>query len=200
MTMHLNEVAEGSINGTKRPRRQRPFPQFGLEESLTLARSIAENNGCKPYSRLSLADSIERSPESSAFRGLIISSAAYGLTEGIYQAPQIKLTELGLSIVAPKTEEERRRALVQAALNVTLFKKLYEHFDQHKIPSHENFKNTLIRDYNLDANLVADCINQFKADAKFAGLTAASQGQTESVLAMLVAILRRQSASRRRRT
>jgi hypothetical protein len=77
MTMHLEEIAEESINGTKRSRKLRPFPSFGLEESLTLARSIAGNNGCKPYSRLSLADSIERSPESSAFRGLIISSAAY---------------------------------------------------------------------------------------------------------------------------
>jgi hypothetical protein len=51
-----------------------------------------------------------------------------------------------------------------------LFKKLYEHFDQHRIPSHENFKNTLIRDYKLDANLVDGCINQFKADGKFVGL------------------------------
>jgi hypothetical protein len=72
MAMHLKEVAEGSSNGTKRSRRVRLFPSFGLEESLALARSIAGKNGCKPYSRLSLAESIERSPESSAFRGLII--------------------------------------------------------------------------------------------------------------------------------
>jgi Predicted nucleotide-binding protein containing TIR-like domain len=170
MAMQLSEVTEGSLNGKKRSRKLRPFPTFGLEASLVLARSIAENNGCKPYSRLSLAASLDRSSESSAFRGLIISSTAYGLTEGSYQAPQLKLTELGLSIVAPKSEEEKRKALVHAALNIALFKKLYEHFDQHKIPSHENFKNTLMRDYSLDPDLVNDCINQFKADGKFVGL------------------------------
>ena len=77
---------------------------------------------------------------------------------------------MGSQSLRQKTEDERRKALIQAALNVTLCKKLYGHFDQHKIPSHANFKNSLIRDYNLDANLVDGCINQFEADGKFAGL------------------------------
>jgi predicted nucleotide-binding protein len=154
----------------KRIRRGRPFPAFGLEASMAIARSIAENNACKPYSRLSLAGSIDRSPESSAFRQLISSSAAYGLTEGSYIATQIKITDLGLSIVAPKNEKEKRQGLIKAAFSIELFKKLYEHFDQHRIPPHENFKNTLIRDYELDASLADECINQFKADGKFVGL------------------------------
>jgi predicted nucleotide-binding protein len=92
------------------------------------------------------------------------------LTEGGYVAPQIKLTPLGLSIVAPKNDEEKRQGLIQAAFAIELFGRLYKHFDQHKIPPHENFKNTLIRDFHLDASLVDDCISLFKADGKFGGL------------------------------
>lgn len=154
----------------KRKYTQRPFPYFGLEDSLAIARSIAENNACKPYSRLSLAESIDRSPESSGFRTLITSSSTYGLTEGGYVAPQIKLTDLGLSIVAQKSDEEKRQGLIRAAFNIELFERLYKHFDQHKIPPDENFRNTLIRDFNLDATLVDECIKLFKADGKFAGL------------------------------
>ena len=60
----------------KRKYTSRPFPYFGLEDTLAIARSIAENNACKPYSRLSLAESIDRSPESSGFRTLITSSSS----------------------------------------------------------------------------------------------------------------------------
>lgn len=154
----------------KRKYTQRPFPNFGLEDTLAISKSIAENNACKAYSRLSLAESIDRSPESSGFRALITSSSSYGLTDGSYAAPQIKLTPMGLSIVAPKTDEEKRQGLIRAAFNIELFGKLYKHFDQHKIPRDENFRNTLVRDFDLDTSLAEDCIRFFKADGKFVGL------------------------------
>ena len=80
------------------------------------------------------------------------------------------MTALGLSVVALKSKEEKPAGLVRAAFNIEVFKKLHEHFDQHKIPPCENFKNTLTRDYDLDHSLADDCIAQFKADGKFAGL------------------------------
>ncbi len=163
---HVQSQADRAHPGRRRP----PFPAFALEQSLVIARAIADNNAAKPYSRLSLAESIDRSPESSAFRQLITSSSAYGLTEGSYSAPQIKLTELGLSIVAPRSDVEKRGALIKAAMNIALFKRLYEHFDQHKIPAHENLANTLVRDYQVSPELVDNCVSRFFADGKFVGL------------------------------
>lgn len=151
-------------------RRQKPFPAFGLEQSLIIAQAIADNNAGKPYSRLSLAESIGRSPESSAFRALITSSAAYGLTEGSYKAPQIKLTELGASIATPRSEDEKRAGLIRAARNIPMFQRLYDHFDQHKIPPRENFRNTLFRDFGVDPQLADECVEHFRADGRFAGL------------------------------
>lgn len=161
--LQTEEVADSA-------RYHRPFPAFGLKQSLVIARAIADNNAGRPYSRLSLAESIKRSPESSAFRQLITSSAAYGLTEGGYQAPHIKLTELGLAIVTPRSDEEQRSALIRAAMNILLFKRLYEHFDQHRIPAQENLRNTFIRDYQVAPKLVDECIARFRADGQFVGL------------------------------
>lgn len=154
----------------RRPRRLRQFPSYNLEQTLQIALAIASYNACKPFSRLSLAESVGRSPDSSQFRTLITSSSAYGLTQGGYQAPQISLTPLGLSIVAPRSDEERRRSLVDAALMVDLFQRLYKHFDQHRVPPAENFRNTLIRDFGIDATLADECVDHFRADGRFTGL------------------------------
>lgn len=155
---------------TKRTRRLRPFPAYSLQDALLIAQSIADNNAGRPYSRFSLAESIGRSPESSEFRSLISSSSAYGLTEGSYQALQVNLTPAGTAIVLPRSEDERQRALVDVAMNVDLFQRLYKHFDQHRLSPQENFRHTLLRDYNLDASLIDECIAHFRADGQFVGL------------------------------
>ena len=166
------QTTTGGDAATKRKRigQVRPHPPFVLEETLTIAEAIAENNACKPYSRLSIAESVGRSPESSGFRELITSSNKYGLTEGGYQAPSIKLTDLGQSIVAPKTDEEKRSGLIQAVFNIELYKRLFEHFDQHKIPPIVNFKNTLMREFSVDPEWAEDCATQFIKNGKFVGL------------------------------
>ncbi len=163
-----DDVAEG--NAPKRTRRLRPFPAYSLEDTLAIAQAIADHNAGRPYSRLSLAESVARSPEASQFRNLISASSAYGLTQGSNQAPQIGLTPLGLAIVSPRNADERHQGLISAAMGVDLFQRLYKHFDQHKLPPRDNFKNTLIRDYGIDASLADDCINHFEADGKFVGL------------------------------
>jgi hypothetical protein len=114
------------VGTTKRVRRTRPFPVFPLEQTIAIAQPIADNNAGRPYSRLSIAESLKRSPESSEFRALITSSSSYGLTEGGYSAAQLNLTDLGQSIVMPQTDDERGQALVSAALSIELFQRLYE--------------------------------------------------------------------------
>jgi hypothetical protein len=164
----LDQVEEPATKG--KSRRAKPYPAYGLKETLSIATAIAEQNACKPFSRLSIAEALERSPESSAFRQLITSSSLYGLTEGGYQAPKLALTPLGLSIVAPKSPSERRENLVRAGQNVELYLKLYQHFDQHKIPQKDHFKNTLIRDFDVDADDADRCIRLFIDDGRFVGL------------------------------
>ncbi len=98
---------DDSKEENKRKRRpNRPIPPVTLQGALPIAQSIADNNAGKPYSRLSIADTLQRSPDSTSFRDMITSSGQYGLTKGSYKAPQISLTELGEAIVMPKDDAE----------------------------------------------------------------------------------------------
>lgn len=176
MANRVRSSSTSSNNTAKKKRRRHPFPNYSLEHTLAIAKAIAENNAGKPYSRISLADSIDRSPDARQFRDLISASSAYGLTQGGYSAPQISLTALGQSIVTPRYDTEYREGLIKAAMNIDLFKKLFEHFDQHKIPPINNFQNTLARDYGVDPTLTEKCVQHFLEDGKFVGLIRHSSG------------------------
>jgi hypothetical protein len=160
-----NQSADGA-----KTRVRKGFPSFTLAQTIAVAQAIADQNAGKPWSRLSLAEAINRKPDSSAFRELLSASIQYGLTEGSHNVQQIKLTPLGVQATMPKSEGEQRQALLRAAQSISLFKELYEKFDQAKLPVLQNFRNTLIRDHNVDPSVADKCIEQFTADGKFVGL------------------------------
>ena len=98
-----------------RPTKEVPlFPRHSLSKILSIAQSIENDNAGKPYDRLSLAKSLNYAPNSSTFRDLITSSQRYGLTKGGRQADKIGLTDLGSSIVAPTSNEEKNNSLIRA--------------------------------------------------------------------------------------
>lgn len=171
------QAAAPQQNGQSKPERaRRKFPPFSLQETLVVAKAIAENNAGKPYSRLSLAESIGRKPDSSAYRDLLSSSISYGLTEGSMKAPLIKLTSLGVAITMPSTESEAYKALVKAARGIPIYNELYTKFDQNKLPSDTLFRNTLIREHGIDPAHADECVRLFRADGKFTGLIRAVAG------------------------
>jgi hypothetical protein len=135
------------------------FPKNSLKEALRIAQSIQDNNAGQPYNRLDLAQSLDYSPESSTFRTLITSSSRYGLTQGSYVAEKISLTDLGRSIVAPRSDEEKNEGLLDALRNVELFKKFFERFDQAKLPREDLLKNTLVRDFDIPSEDVDNCLD-----------------------------------------
>lgn len=158
-------------NQPERKRRApRGFPSFGLEDSLVIGQAIADNNAGKPYSKLSLAESIKRKPDSSAFRNLLSASLSYGLTEGSFAQSQIKLTALGIAVTMPQSDDEQRKALVKAARSIPLYEQIYTKFDQNKLPPDANFRNTLIREHSVEPAYADEFIKLFKADGKFTGL------------------------------
>ena len=62
------------------------------------------------------------------------SSARYGLTVGGYNDVRISLTEAGRAAIAPKSEEERRLALVDCARRPDVFITFYESLDGKRLP------------------------------------------------------------------
>src|SRR5438270_11794812 len=70
---------------------QSDVPKHSIEEAVNLARGLfdAFNGDSLPHE---LANAMGISPTSSAWRSLTGAAVAYGLTEGAYNAPRIKLT------------------------------------------------------------------------------------------------------------
>ena len=152
------------------------FPKDTLKEVVQLAQAIQDNNGGQPYNRLDLASALNRSPEASQFRTLIISSGRYGLTQGGYKADKIGLTGLGSSIVAPRSEQEKNDGLAKALRSIEVFDKFFQRFDQSKLPKDELLRNTLTRDFGIPAEDAAACLKILKQNLTDFGILVNQSG------------------------
>lgn len=56
------------------------------------------------------------------------SARDYGITVGTRDTSKIELTELGKSLVYPKSQEEEGNAILSSFLNIDLFKKVYDYY------------------------------------------------------------------------
>jgi len=160
----------GAERKKKRKYATRAFPKNTLMDALRIAKSIHENNADQPYDRLDLAKSLGYSPESSLFRTLITSSNRFGLTKGSYKAERISLTELGKSIVSPKSEREKAESLKQALFNIDFYRKFFSRFDGHRLPKREYLKNTLNRDFGIPVPDCDECYDMIISNAKELGI------------------------------
>jgi hypothetical protein len=98
------------------------------------------------------------------------SSARYGLTVGGYNDVRISLTEAGRAAIAPKSEEERRLALVDCALRPDVFRTFYESLDGKRLPEAAFARNILERDHNIDPELAQECLDIIVANGTYVGL------------------------------
>jgi len=163
-------VVSGQADTKKRTRVTRPYPADSLKDALQVATAIAEHNAGKPFYRVSLAESMGRSPDSSAFRSFITSSSAFGLTKGSYKADLIELTDLGQQIVWSTSPAEKRMALHAAMTRIPLFASLLEHFKNNRVPEAKILQNTLIRQFTVDPNAAGEAVNVFLSTGRYVGV------------------------------
>ena len=119
---------------------------------------------------LDLAEAVGRKPNSSALRSMITSSSKYGLTEGGFKNSTVRLTERGLSAVAPRDEVERAKALLDAAIEPLPFKRFYTRYDRNRMPQDQIAMNMLEREFGIPSEVTAECLDMIKANAVFAGM------------------------------
>ena len=147
------------------------FPRHTLNKALVVAKTIWNDNAGEPYSRLSLAKSLNFSPNSSGFVILLASSLRYGLTEGSYVSEKISLTPLGRSIVAPTVDVNVNSKLRQALLMPEVFETVFQRFDQKPIPREDVFKNTLQVDFRVPKQDVQACYDVLMGNLTEYGLS-----------------------------
>ena len=164
----------------RRPKRlliRRPYPTHSLQDTLAAAETIRNANGGQPFAPDRLASAMGTTRGSSAFRMKLTSSVKYGLTEGGVNDEAINLTQLGEAAVSPRSEEERRRALLDAACNPEVFGGFYEGLDGQPLPRDDFSRNVLEREWGIDPSISAECIELIRSNGEFAGiLTADASG------------------------
>lgn len=148
----------------------RPFPRHSLREALVVAEALKSNNNGNPLSPILMAKALNVGASSSDFRDLLRSSERYGLTSGGQKDNFVSLGRLGLSIVAPTSEEGRRDALRRALLNVPFYDEFFKHYNGGKLPAQEFLANILEQQFHLPPAYVTEAIALIRENAQFVGI------------------------------
>ncbi|WP_308491864.1 hypothetical protein [Microbacterium terrisoli] len=144
---------------------------MSFKEALFLGEAIQTHGAGKPIRRLTLLESLGRSPGSDAVRKLITSSGQYGITEGAYNADFLALTPTGAIATDPDYATAGRiTARFQLAIeNVAPFAAIYDQYKNSRVPSVE-----VLRDAATEAGAhedhAAECVETFLANAREVGL------------------------------
>jgi len=157
INMNKPQESQEILKDNKRQHASQAYPKKTLKDSLRIAESIKADNAGKPFNRLTLAKSLDYSPNSSSFRALITASGKYGLTSGSYAAEKIGLTPLGISVIMYKSEKEKNDSLLASFFTITLYKKFFTDFNGSRIPAKDLLINTLNRDYHIPLEDASEC-------------------------------------------
>ena len=152
------------------------FPTVPLHEAVQICKVIAEKGSGKPMRRLDVFQELRRSPDSGPSRTLVTASAGFGLTSGSYKADFLQLTDIGRRYAVLGDET----ALIDAVLQVDVFKRFFETYKNETLPS-----ATAARSFFADSGVSADrteaCLESLLASGRDSGLVAEVSG-TERVL------------------
>ncbi len=139
--------------------KRRTYPFHPLENAKDVGETIQNSNSGLPMDRFLLSKALNTTPKSSGFVMKLNSSSRYGITAGGYNDATISLTELGKSLVAAKTSEERKRALVECAIKPDVFREFYQRMDGKQVPEFAYAKNILERDHQVNQELSKECFD-----------------------------------------
>ena len=156
------------MNQGRRRRRTRPYPQRTLEYCLEVVETVFRHGGGGSLDRVVLAGKLGTTPSSSAFVIRLGSCERYGLTTS--NGGIVELTDRGEAAAAPSSPDERKAALVEAALEPELFRRFYNAYDGQKLPYDEMAMNMLRRDLGVEEELTAECLDVLKQNGLYAGL------------------------------
>lgn len=160
-----------SADSHTRRRLVRSFPASTFEDALFLAQAIQQFAAGQKVRRLTLFDSLKKSPDSGDSRQFMTNSSRYGLTTGSHNSEYIELTADGKIATSQEVDERQRlRARFKLAIeSIQPFKDLYEQLKGNKLPAHAVLRDFLIeKGYSQDE--VSECVDTFILNVKFLGL------------------------------
>jgi hypothetical protein len=154
-----------------RSRRTVLFPAASFEESLTIANAIQKHAAGQKVRRLTLFDQMERSPDSSASRMLIVNSNKYGLTKGNYSAEYLEITTDGkLATSSDTATRDMLKARFKLAIEqVSSFKALYDAQKGNRLPANSVLED-FVKENGIPDSDAKECVEIFIVNAKYLGI------------------------------
>lgn len=174
---------------TEEPKdRKRPavrYPAYSLIESVAVAKAIHEQGG-GVASRDRLAAFLQYSTTNSgAFFGRIAAARLFGLITS--RGSDFVITPLAQKILLPVFPEQTREGLVEAFLNVPLFKDMYEEHDKggKPLPPEMGMKNLFRSKFGMDARQAADAYRGLMESADAAGFFTTRNARSHLIIPQL---------------
>lgn len=156
----------------KKPRVQRDFPRYSLEEAVRIPQAIKEKNNGNPWPPAEVANAVGSGPRSNNWFYWTTASRDYGLTEGTRDAAEISLTDLGKQVVYPDSAAAHREALVKGMRSIQLFADVLDHFGGSQLPELQYAANTLQTKFKIDPALHEEFIDLYRRNCQYAGIGA----------------------------
>lgn len=160
----------------KRTRITRPYPTHSFQDSLPVAETIQRVNGGQPVATGLLAKALGTSAKSSTFVQKLNASSKYGMTTGSYSDSFIELTELGESITAPGSAQERYESVVEAVTRPEIFRDFYRIYSGKRMPEDIYASNTLVRELGVPRELTEECLGIIRRNGLVSGLVSDQSG------------------------
>jgi predicted nucleotide-binding protein len=160
---------------------QADVPKSKLEKAIKVPLAIWDNFAGHPTSPINVAKAMDISPTSSNWQEIPGSSMAYGLTVGGYNAQQISLTELGRRIVAPKEENDDKKAIIEAIFKPRVLRDFYTRYKGAKFPK-DNIAINVIIDMGVPPAKAEQVLSIIKENGKFAGILQEIKGNLYIIL------------------
>lgn len=124
---------------------QGDVPAYSLDDALRVPRAIGDNYAYRPTRPVDVATAMNMQSGSSSFRMLTGAAIAYGLTEGGWNASEIKVLPLSRRILEPTEDGMDLLARREALLRPRVLKEFLEKYDSSKLPRIDIAKNVLVQ-------------------------------------------------------
>lgn len=119
------------------------YPALSLPAAIERARAIHKSEGRSAVSRDAVVKHLGFSSLNGASATVLSALTKYGLIEGVSDG-EVRITDLGMRVMFPHTEDEKRTAISEAAFRAPLFAEIRDKWPD-RIPTQESLRPFLIR-------------------------------------------------------
>ena len=134
---------------------------------MLLTKKLYEHGGGEATADL-LSQIAGNSTGSSTFIKKVASLRAYGLA--VEQNRRIILTDLGLEVAAPTSQEAGAQALKAALQRIEIFSRIYDRHKGKLLPADEFLRNIIQSEFGIPRDIAERWVRSFKESARATGL------------------------------